>query len=275
MAAWTRLVAASILLLASSAAAAAPTPEDTARAHALNDLGFEAAKGGRYREAARAFDEAWKLDPHPDLLWNSARAWHKAGALTQARERYRRYLTHEDLPPDQRLQASDNLVVIDRALREQAERVGRRAGAALGRVEPRWLAWTTRETRPAPLPEEPERGPSVARKVGWILVATGVVAGGAGGLFYGLAADDLDDLETFPAAVGPDESDRYDETRERFLRHRALMWTSIGVGAAALTSGVVALLLQPDEEPRTRGTAGTVSVAPLPGGASMAGTWRF
>jgi hypothetical protein len=45
-----------------------------------------------FTRAGEAFDACYQLAPHPDALWNGARAWHQAGELARAANRYARYL---------------------------------------------------------------------------------------------------------------------------------------------------------------------------------------
>jgi hypothetical protein len=47
---------------------------------------------GDYQHAAEAYDRAYKRVPHHDVLWNEARAWHRARELARAANTYARYL---------------------------------------------------------------------------------------------------------------------------------------------------------------------------------------
>src|SRR5688572_23227629 len=60
--------------------------------------GETAFRGEDYRRAAEAFEAAYLLVPHYDVLWNAARAWERAGEATRAANRYSKYL--HDAPPD-------------------------------------------------------------------------------------------------------------------------------------------------------------------------------
>jgi len=60
--------------------------------------GEKAFKGGDYVVAGEAFDRAYSLAPHHDVLWNSARAWQRAGEVARAANLYARFIL--DAPPD-------------------------------------------------------------------------------------------------------------------------------------------------------------------------------
>jgi hypothetical protein len=62
--------------------------------------GTRAFDAGDFTSAGEAFDAAYALAPHPDALWNGARAWHKAGELARAANLYARYL--REAPHDAR-----------------------------------------------------------------------------------------------------------------------------------------------------------------------------
>jgi hypothetical protein len=54
--------------------------------------GEKAFEHGDYLDAARAFEAAYRASPHPDVLWNAARAWDHAGEPARAANLYARYL---------------------------------------------------------------------------------------------------------------------------------------------------------------------------------------
>lgn len=62
------------------------------RARALSVRGQEAYEAGRFAEAAEAFEEANRLVPHPNNLFNAAKAWEAAAEYQKAAEAYRGYL---------------------------------------------------------------------------------------------------------------------------------------------------------------------------------------
>jgi hypothetical protein len=60
--------------------------------------GTKAFEAGDFRRAAQAFEAAYRLGPNTDVLWNAARAWHRAGESARAATLYARYL--RDAPPE-------------------------------------------------------------------------------------------------------------------------------------------------------------------------------
>ncbi len=62
------------------------------RARVLSDRGQDAYDAGRFVEAAEAFEEANRLYPHPNNLFNAAKAWEAAAEYQKAAEAYRGYL---------------------------------------------------------------------------------------------------------------------------------------------------------------------------------------
>lgn len=86
--AWVGLCALSGLLTVSSAARADARAD--ARAHFRKGMDLVALK--RFEEAVLELKAAYDLMPHPNLLFNLARAYGEAGKLDEARANYRRYL---------------------------------------------------------------------------------------------------------------------------------------------------------------------------------------
>jgi tetratricopeptide (TPR) repeat protein len=61
------------------------------------DRGAKAFARGDFRRAAEAFEAAYRLGPRPDVLWNAAQAWQRAGEAARAATLYARYL--REAPP--------------------------------------------------------------------------------------------------------------------------------------------------------------------------------
>jgi hypothetical protein len=68
------------------------TADDRRRAAKDFAEGDRSFAQGDYQHAAEAYDRAYKRVPHHDVLWNEARAWHRARELTRAANTYARYL---------------------------------------------------------------------------------------------------------------------------------------------------------------------------------------
>jgi tetratricopeptide (TPR) repeat protein len=86
------VIVAAAVLLASSAALA------DARQHFL--AGQDYYTQGRYEKAIAEFEEAYRLDPRPLLLYNIAQAWEKLGDLVKAVDLLKKYLEADPNNPE-------------------------------------------------------------------------------------------------------------------------------------------------------------------------------
>jgi hypothetical protein len=86
-------LAAAVLGVACLAATPArAAPDAFAQAKADFAEGQKAFRAGDFRHAAESFEAAYKAAPHPDALWNAARAWHRADEKAKAANLYAKYL---------------------------------------------------------------------------------------------------------------------------------------------------------------------------------------
>ena len=97
--------------------AADPSPL-RAEAEKKFDEGAHAFDRGDFLRAAQAFEDAYRLVPHVDALWNAARAWHRADELARAATLYARLL--REAPSD-----SADRIAAAAELRRLAPRLGR------------------------------------------------------------------------------------------------------------------------------------------------------
>ena len=74
---------------------------------------------GDFMRAAVGFDAAYSTDPQIILLWNAARAYHRAEAFIEARERYLACLEAAELSTERKELAALYLVEVEMALRER------------------------------------------------------------------------------------------------------------------------------------------------------------
>lgn len=115
------LASALVLLLAlllAGRAAAEPTPE-ARKAAARHFAEAERAYAAEdWTQAANAFEAAYKAAPHPDPLWNAARAWQRAGEHARAANLYARYLREAPGNAHDRSNAT-------KALAQLAQKLGR------------------------------------------------------------------------------------------------------------------------------------------------------
>jgi hypothetical protein len=105
----------SILLAALSISLAAPSVhaqsgKDDARR--FFNAGQKAYKAGKYVEAAKAYEEAFRIKPHPSPLINAGDAWEKSGNVGQAARDYHRVLSLEQAGEQDRADATDRLAKI-------------------------------------------------------------------------------------------------------------------------------------------------------------------
>lgn len=162
-------VLVSLLFALSSPVAAQPSADERARVH------FEAGRGyydqGRFEDAAREFEEAYRLSPRPQLLYNISQASREAGNLPRAIESLRQYLAET---PD-----AANRAALERRLRTMEEQ--QRGTQAT-----------------APMPEGPDPTgdeDSGGFPVGPVVIAVGGVAVIAGLITGWLALDAESSLE--------------------------------------------------------------------------------
>jgi len=85
--------------------------------------GMAQLEAGQFAEAAASFEAAFRLDPSPPLLWNAARAHHKAGALDPALESYERFMVMDGVKTERREKAVGYSKEIRRALEVEKARV--------------------------------------------------------------------------------------------------------------------------------------------------------
>jgi hypothetical protein len=88
----------------------------TAEEH--NQKGISFAKQGLWDAARKEFEEAYKLDPNPDLLFNIGRCYEKNGELNNALSTYKIYLK-ASISNDQRLKVEGFNAEIEEKLRKQ------------------------------------------------------------------------------------------------------------------------------------------------------------
>jgi hypothetical protein len=112
----------------------------------------------------------------------------------------------------------------------------------------------------------------------WVLLGTGAALAGTGGAFMYLALDAGADVETkadeWQLKVNTGEMEhedalrlRDDEWEDKVMPKEIAAYTLLGFGTAALATGIVWWILEPDGE--TKPTAAFLAPMPLPGGGAM------
>ncbi len=102
------------LAQAPRAASSPPRAEDLARARSLDQQGARAYGDGRYNDAIRYFEEAYRLGGPPFELWNIAKCHAKLDEPDQAAELLERYLATPGIPNDDRDEATQQLEALRR-----------------------------------------------------------------------------------------------------------------------------------------------------------------
>ncbi|MFC1482543.1 hypothetical protein ACFL51_01925 [Myxococcota bacterium] len=274
------VIAAAMLFCLGSASANAlppcpPTPADDAEARRLASKWWRAAvklfDSGSNMEAAKAWVCSNQLAPHPLALYNIARAAERAGTLAYALSHFKRFLAAMPIT----------------SKRSEVEAAIRRLERQLsGSPKPRRFEPLPRRVEPIPNPtpnmalQKPGRPGKGKRVAGWIGVGLGVALGGLAAAFGGLASNERSVVEN--ADVGTAWNSDIRDHDKRFRSYRTGAYISAGVGAAALVTGTVLLILgystrRPERSTASTKTSTSVSVAPaiMPGGASLSLDLRF
>jgi hypothetical protein len=114
-------VAAALAISTATLAVAAPAapppaarakPDELSRARALDKEGARAYAEGRYRDAIRDFDEAYRLGGPAFELWNVAKCHLRLEEPEQAAEMLEKYLALPNLPREDRDEAAQQLELL-------------------------------------------------------------------------------------------------------------------------------------------------------------------
>ena len=162
-------------VLAAMAPATGPSGQAAASGQSAGDLSAQAIdrfKAKDYDAAARLFDEAYKLDPNPNYLFNIGRVYEEKGDIRSAVDYYQRFVKEPGVELESRELALQRLRVLKAILQE--------TDAAEAKPEP--------ETKPEPVQQPPPEDPR-PRKLqlaGYGLLAVGGVATVVGGILGGV-----------------------------------------------------------------------------------------
>jgi tetratricopeptide (TPR) repeat protein len=216
-----------VVVAMASAAAAKPSRVEKTQAKTWYSQGVAHMKAKRHREAAQSFEQAYQLDPNPNLLWNIARAYEENKDYDLAILRFSTLLELDDTPAKLRKQGSERLVEIQRRVdaeqhaakvteqegqirtqeaarcqirvtevEQQRVAEGREQKTALERRIAELEATLEAKAGAAPAAPPPEPGSNdMARREGWQMVVKdrdragqGLVRWGGAALAVGLAA---------------------------------------------------------------------------------------
>jgi hypothetical protein len=107
--AWPASLVSPSLAVAEAPPPRAAKPADLSRARALDQQGAKAYADGRYNDAIRYFEEAYRLGGPPFELWNIAKCHLRLDQPEEAAATLERYLAVPDLPPEDREEATQQL----------------------------------------------------------------------------------------------------------------------------------------------------------------------
>jgi tetratricopeptide (TPR) repeat protein len=216
---------------AQSAGASATEPAPLVRAHPTAEarrqfmIGERLFRAGRYRDAARAYQRGYRLSRRPGFLINIAHCQVRLGRPELAREQYRRFLAEAPDAP-------------------HAAQVAR----ALAEIDARLAPHSPTLATAGPQPAEATVSPSTATGAALVEVVEPppLPLTARDRLHQPSAAEQALRLQAPPPAPR--------SNRPRWL------WPVVGVAAAALVTGTVAVLARRDQRGGTlaRGSIGTI-----------------
>ena len=109
----------------------------------------------------------------------------------------------------------------------------------------------------------------------WAVLGGGVAAAGAGGAFTAMAIGNKSDMEDLEATT-PGGAAKYDSLESDLNTNQTIAWVLYGVGAAAITTGIVFLVMDDGGEATAAEGMPTFGWAPLPrGGSQLSATWAW
>jgi hypothetical protein len=205
------------------------------RAYALMQEGKARFDIGKFDDALDLFRKAYEVYPYPEALYSAGQACRMKKDYEQAIFYYRGYLNNTAAGAPGRDQVEARITEMEGLEAEQKAQAKQPPQGTLKPPVPPGGPGPA----PAPVATATDRPRWYADPWAWTLVGAGVVAAGVGGYLV----VDGNDLEH--ANLPPDDMLRITEERDD-RRERAIGWTLVGVGGAALVGGIVKLALVPD-----------------------------
>jgi len=274
----TVFLAALLLLFVSSPSMADPgKDDDTARAKAFFKKGTQAYRLANFDEALGHFTEAMKLSPRPSVILNMAQCHRQLDNHKKSLFFYKLYLTEwsrlnttaKESPP------------YNKEVAGYIEELGKKLAAPKPKpVEPKPAEPKPVEPKPEPKPEpvEPapapqrDEGTSIKKIAGWTFIATGAALTVSGIVLGALASDRSQQMEE-SARGGGMAFDQDLEDEGKSLNTAMIATLSIGAGAAV--GGAILILLHYTDRVEARSANAWLAPSVVPGGAVVAGGWRF
>ncbi len=284
-------LAVPVAVLQVPAVNAQPAPSDAAKrkaARAYVDAGLAAQNAGDYDTAITFYVRAYKIEPHPLLLFNVAQAHRLARREDRAITFYRRFLATHPRGREAQL-ARDLLAELEQRQAEEARQAEAREAAEASKAEAARQAEDARKAAGARnarepdgaltagrtsevddaggtsrSPPRPERSPWFRDTIGNVLVLGGAASLVLGGLAYKAARADVDTAE-----FGPTHSEA-EQLLDGARSKRLVGVVLAGVGVALAGAGVLRYVLR-DDHARAR----HVGLVPVRGGGLLTWTRGF
>jgi hypothetical protein len=162
---------------ASAETPAAPTPND------LSAQAIDRFKAKDYEGAARLFDEAYKLDPNPNYLFNIGRVYEEKGDIRAAVDYYQRFVKEPGVELESRELALQRLRVL-KAILQETDAQNKPPGD-----QPKDTPPVAEGPKDEPKPEQPppdDAKPKKMRTAGFVLLGIGGVGMAVGGILGGV-----------------------------------------------------------------------------------------
>jgi len=215
-------------------------------------------RAGEHAAAAELFVEAHELSGRATPLRNAAKAFEAAGMLDQAMSHWRRYKAHDGVGQDEKAEAAAHIELIKERKRNveamNAVEAATKAAQAASRDAERARAEAAAAREAAQTAQTQAPGDGRSPLVGILGLSVGgaaVIAGGVVWLLQQNRLSEVDDrlaeLDDAGKIVGITPAQLQSELNA-INGQRIASGVLLGVGAAALTAGVVWFLL-PDESP--------------------------
>jgi tetratricopeptide (TPR) repeat protein len=245
---------ATTLFLGFPAAADEPPPTDAATKSAhvekLNDEGAAAYHARDFRKANEKFQQAYALDPDPNILYNIAKTYELLGDDQAALEKFESFVNQPGADPQGRAKAHQKIAEIKQRIAE-----GKKGGAAQGGAGP-----------------APASSPQGQRLVVPTILALGVgIAGVTVGTIFGVGAlgkrSDLDNVCKDKAC--PDSSSSDISTLKTSSTISTIGFIAGGVGLAS--AAVLYIVGRPSRTETARG----VRITPVAGPTSVGLAGQF
>ena len=234
---------------------------------AHNKLGMKHYTLGHFSEAIEEFEKAYDIKPEPIFLYNIGQSHWQNQDFKRAIFFYRRYL---DAAPQgkYRVQIEQRIIDLEKALAEEKamamEKEKERAATPAVAPAPVLPAPEPEPVQPPPPPEPAEVGSASSgrglRIAGIVVSSVGLVGIGAG-IAFGVHSANL---------YSQANSGTYDQSKlDSSDTFRTLEWVAMGVGGAALATGVVLYIVGATKP--SRSLSMVPLLAPGMGGMALAG----